>query len=118
MQRKHFDADHEAFAEAFRAFADKAIVPNYMDWERAGITPREVFTEAGKSGFLGMQVPEEYGGGGVDDFRFNQALDERVLEPGPETFQDQLIVQQHVQEQGDGDDAERHEQPAPCWPGQ
>jgi alkylation response protein AidB-like acyl-CoA dehydrogenase len=82
MQRKHFDADHEAFAEAFRAFADKAIVPNYMDWERAGITPREVFTEAGKSGFLGMQVPEEYGGGGVDDFRFNQALDEQVALAG------------------------------------
>jgi len=82
MQRKHFDADHLAFAEAFRAFADKAIVPNYMAWERAGITPREVFTEAGKSGFLGMQVPEQYGGGGVEDFRFNQALDEQVALAG------------------------------------
>ncbi len=82
MLRKHFDADHEAFAEAFRAFADKTIVPNYLDWERAGITPREVFTEAGKSGFLGMQVPEEYGGGGVEDFRFNQALDEQVALAG------------------------------------
>jgi alkylation response protein AidB-like acyl-CoA dehydrogenase len=82
MQRKHYNADHEAFADAFRAFADKAIVPNYMDWERAGITPREVFTEAGKSGFLGMQVPEEYGGGGVDDFRFNQILDEQVALAG------------------------------------
>jgi alkylation response protein AidB-like acyl-CoA dehydrogenase len=82
MQRKHYDADHEAFGEAFRAFADKVIVPNYMDWERAGITPREVFTEAGKSGFLGMQVPEQYGGGGVDDFRFNQILDEQVAQAG------------------------------------
>ncbi len=82
MQRKHYDAEHEAFAEAFRAFADKAIVPNYLDWERAGATPREVFTEAGKSGFLGMQVPEQYGGGGVADFRFNQALDEQVALAG------------------------------------
>ncbi|MDT4959989.1 MAG: hypothetical protein QOD31_3788 [Pseudonocardiales bacterium] len=82
MQRKHYGADHEAFAEAFRAFADKAIVPNYMEWERAGITPRDVFTEAGKSGFLGMQVPEKYGGGGVDDFRFNQILDEQVAQAG------------------------------------
>jgi alkylation response protein AidB-like acyl-CoA dehydrogenase len=82
MQRKHFDADHEAFAEAFRAFADKTIVPNYLDWERAGITPREVYIEAGKSGFLGMQVPEQYGGGGVEDFRFNQALDEQVALAG------------------------------------
>jgi alkylation response protein AidB-like acyl-CoA dehydrogenase len=82
MQRKHYNADHEAFAEAFRAFVDKAIVPNYMDWERAGITPREVFAEAGRSGFLGMQVPEEYGGGGVDDFRFNQILGEQVAQAG------------------------------------
>jgi alkylation response protein AidB-like acyl-CoA dehydrogenase len=82
MQRKHFDADHEAFAEAFRAFADKTIVPNYLDWERAGITPREVYIEAGKGGFLGMQVPEQYGGGGVEDFRFNQALDEQVALAG------------------------------------
>ena len=82
MQRKHYDADHEAFGEAFRAFVDKAVVPNYMAWERAGISPREVFTEAGKSGFLGMAVPEEYGGGGVDDFRFNQILDEQVAVAG------------------------------------
>jgi alkylation response protein AidB-like acyl-CoA dehydrogenase len=80
MQRKHYDADHQAFAEAFRAFADKAIVPNYLEWERAGITPREVFSEAGKSGFLGMQVPQDYGGGGVDDFRFNQILGEQVAQ--------------------------------------
>jgi alkylation response protein AidB-like acyl-CoA dehydrogenase len=82
MQRKHFESEHLAFGEAFRAFADKAIVPNYLDWERAGITPREVFVEAGRSGFLGMQVPEQYGGGGVDDFRFNQVLDEQIAAAG------------------------------------
>jgi alkylation response protein AidB-like acyl-CoA dehydrogenase len=82
MQRNHYDADHLAFAEAARAFIDKLIVPSYMDWERAGITPREVFTEAGRSGFLGMAIPEEYGGGGVSDFRFNQALDEQIAYAG------------------------------------
>jgi alkylation response protein AidB-like acyl-CoA dehydrogenase len=82
MDRKHYTEDHHAFAEAFRAFVDKTIVPNYLDWERAGISPREVFAEAGRSGFLGMAVPEEYGGGGVEDFRFNQALDEQVALAG------------------------------------
>jgi alkylation response protein AidB-like acyl-CoA dehydrogenase len=82
MQRNHFEAEHEAFAESFRAFVDKAIVPNYMEWEKAGISPREIFTEAGRSGFLGMAVPEQYGGGGVDDFRFNQALDEQIAMAG------------------------------------
>jgi alkylation response protein AidB-like acyl-CoA dehydrogenase len=82
MDRHHFDADHLAFADAFRAFADKVIVPNYLDWEQAGIAPRETFTEAGKGGFLGMAVPEEFGGGGVADFRFNQAMDEQVALAG------------------------------------
>src|SRR3954471_2298895 len=82
MDRMHYDEDHVAFAEAFRAFADKAIVPNYLDWEKAGITPREVFVEAGRSGFLGMAVPDEYGGGGVGDFRFNQILDEQIAKAG------------------------------------
>jgi long-chain-acyl-CoA dehydrogenase len=82
MDRKHFDDEHLAFAEAFRAFAEKELVPHYLDWERAGISPREVFTAAGKNGFLGMAIPDEYGGGGVDDFRFNQALDEQLAAAG------------------------------------
>src|SRR3954452_14683308 len=82
MDRKHFDDDHRAFADSFRAFAEKEIVPHQLDWERAGISPREVFTAAGRNGFLGMAVPEQFGGGGVDDFRFNQILDEQLAEAG------------------------------------
>ncbi|HEV7203964.1 MAG TPA: acyl-CoA dehydrogenase family protein [Jatrophihabitans sp.] len=82
MDRMHYDADHLAFGEAFRAFTDKVIAPHYLDWEGAGITPREVFQEAGRGGFLGMAVPEQFGGGGVDDFRFNQILDEQIAAAG------------------------------------
>ncbi|HLY33384.1 MAG TPA: acyl-CoA dehydrogenase family protein [Jatrophihabitantaceae bacterium] len=82
MQRNHFEPEHLAFADAFRSFADKELVPHYLDWERAGIAPREIFQEAGRNGFLGMAVPEEYGGGGVDDFRFNQALNEQIALAG------------------------------------
>src|SRR5664279_6508602 len=82
MDRRHFNDDHIAFADSFRAFAEKEIVPHFLDYERAGITPREVFTAAGRNGFLGMAVPEQYGGGGGDDFRFNQVLAEQVAEAG------------------------------------
>jgi alkylation response protein AidB-like acyl-CoA dehydrogenase len=82
MQRKHYDAEHEAFAESFRTFLDKEVMPHFLDWEQAGATPRELFQAAGRGGFLGMAVPDEYGGGGVDDFRFNQALDEQVAFAG------------------------------------
>jgi alkylation response protein AidB-like acyl-CoA dehydrogenase len=82
MDRKHYETEHLAFGEAFRAFADKAIVPHFLEWEKAGISPREIFLEAGRSGFLGVAVPEEYGGGGVSDFRFNQILGEQVAAAG------------------------------------
>ena len=82
MDRKHYDAEHEAFGEAFRSFVDKVVVPHYLDWEAEGIVPRDVFLEAGKSGFVGMAVDERHGGGGVDDFRFNQILDEQIAYAG------------------------------------
>jgi alkylation response protein AidB-like acyl-CoA dehydrogenase len=82
MQRKHYEAEHVAFGDAVRTFLDKEVVPHYLDWERDGITPREVFAAAGRNGFLGMAIPEQYGGGGIDDFRFNQVLGEQVSQAG------------------------------------
>ena len=82
MDRKHYEDEHVAFGDAFRAFAEKSVVPRFEQFERDGLTPREVFTEAGRGGFLGMQIPEQYGGGGVADFRFNQALDEQIAFTG------------------------------------
>ncbi|HVH22898.1 MAG TPA: acyl-CoA dehydrogenase family protein [Pseudonocardia sp.] len=82
MRRSLFDADHEAFREAFRAFLDKEVVPHHDAWDAAGIVPRELFTTAGRSGFLGMDVPEEYGGGGVADFRFNTVIAEETMRAG------------------------------------
>jgi alkylation response protein AidB-like acyl-CoA dehydrogenase len=82
VDRKHYEPEHVAFGEAFRAFAEKVIAPHYLEYERSGLTPREVFSEAGKGGFLGMAVPEQYGGGGVSDFRFHQVLDEQIAVAG------------------------------------
>jgi alkylation response protein AidB-like acyl-CoA dehydrogenase len=78
MKRRHYEPEHLAFGEAVRAFLEKEVVPHFDEWEAAGITPREIFSAAGANGFLGMAVPEEYGGGGVADFRFNQILGEEV----------------------------------------
>jgi alkylation response protein AidB-like acyl-CoA dehydrogenase len=82
MRRSLFDADHEAFRESFRAFLDKEVVPHLVEWDAAGIVPREVFAAAGRSGFLGMDVPEELGGGGVADFRFNTVIAEETMRAG------------------------------------
>ncbi len=82
MRRSLYDADHEAFRESFRAFLDKEVVPHQDTWDAAGIVPRELFTTAGRSGFLGMDIPEELGGGGVSDFRFNAVIAEEVMRCG------------------------------------
>jgi alkylation response protein AidB-like acyl-CoA dehydrogenase len=78
MERTLFDADHDAFRETCRAFCEKEIAPYHAEWERAGIVPRELWEKAGSQGLLGFAVPEEYGGGGTDDYRFNVVLGEEL----------------------------------------
>ncbi|WP_040495076.1 acyl-CoA dehydrogenase family protein [Ilumatobacter nonamiensis] len=73
-----YESDHELFRDSFRAFAQQELSPHVAEWERAGIMDRSAYLEAGKHGFIGMAVPEEFGGGGVRDFRFNAVLNEEV----------------------------------------
>ena len=79
MERDLYDADHEAFRATCRAFLDKHVVPFHKQWEADGIVDRGIWLEAGKQGLLGLDVPEEYGGGGVHDFRYNAVLSEEVV---------------------------------------
>jgi len=77
-----FDEEHELFRDSFRRFVAEEITPNIDRWEREGITDRALFAKAGAHGFLGMAIPEEHGGGGVDDFRYNQVIIEEVQRAG------------------------------------
>jgi alkylation response protein AidB-like acyl-CoA dehydrogenase len=77
-----YDETHEMFRSSVRSFVERDIAPNVMSWEAAGIVPRDVFQRAGASGFLGLAVPEEYGGGGSDDFRFNAVIAEELAFAG------------------------------------
>ncbi|MFH8387542.1 acyl-CoA dehydrogenase family protein [Kitasatospora sp. NPDC018058] len=78
MKRILFDAEHEAYRESVRTFLDKEVVPHYADWDKAGIVPRELFTGLGRLGALGIAVPEEFGGAGAGDFRYNVILQEEA----------------------------------------
>ena len=82
MRRTIFTEEHDMFRDSFRQFVAKEIAPNVEQWERDGIVPRELFAAAGASGFLGTDVPEHYGGGGVDDFRYNLIIGEEVQRAG------------------------------------
>ncbi len=78
MKRTIFDAEHEDYRASVRRFLAEEVAPHHERWEEEGIVPRELFAKAAEQGMLAMGVPEEYGGLGIDDFRFNQVIVEEV----------------------------------------
>ncbi|WOX16605.1 acyl-CoA dehydrogenase family protein [Streptomyces sp. N50] len=76
MRRDVFTDDHEAFRRLARDFIAKEVVPHYAEWEEAGRLPRALFEQLGSLGLLGTAVPEEYGGAGLADYRYNVVLQE------------------------------------------
>jgi long-chain-acyl-CoA dehydrogenase len=78
MERMIFDADHEAFRESVREFLDREVVPHLEEHQEAHALPREFWLAAGKQGLLGLEIPEEYGGVGAGDYRFNAVLTEEM----------------------------------------
>jgi alkylation response protein AidB-like acyl-CoA dehydrogenase len=79
MRRTLYEAEHEALRETVREFIDRHVRPREDEFIKAREIPRDVWLEAGKQGLLGLQVPEEYGGGGVaDDYRFTAVVGEEV----------------------------------------
>jgi alkylation response protein AidB-like acyl-CoA dehydrogenase len=80
--RDIFTAEHEDFRQTVRTFFEKEVVPHHDEWDKAGIVPRELWTKAGELGLLCFDVPEEFGGAGIDDFRFNVIMSEEQTRAG------------------------------------
>ncbi|WP_433216584.1 acyl-CoA dehydrogenase family protein [Dactylosporangium sp. CS-047395] len=82
MEQHLYEAEHEAFRDLCREFLAREAVPHNDEWDKAGIVDREIWRKAGAAGLLGMDVDEEYGGGGQRDFRFNAVLVEEIIAAG------------------------------------
>ena len=82
MKRTLFEDDHKMFRESYQGFLAERVAPFHDQWEEENIVDRGVWIEAGKLGFLGMAVAEEYGGGGVKDFRYNTIVTEESVKGG------------------------------------
>ncbi|WP_433710335.1 acyl-CoA dehydrogenase family protein [Nocardia sp. CA-084685] len=82
MRRTLFTQDHEDFRLLVRDYLAREVVPEYEQWREAGLVPRELFTSLGKLGIIGTAVPEEFGGGGQDDYRYNVVLQEECARAG------------------------------------
>ncbi|GAA2892053.1 long-chain specific acyl-CoA dehydrogenase [Pseudonocardia halophobica] len=82
MQRDIFDAEHDAFRDLVRTFLEKEVVPHHAQWEKDGQVDRDIWLSAGRAGLLGTDVPEEFGGGGTPDFRYNAVALEEITAAG------------------------------------
>ncbi|MFD6512304.1 acyl-CoA dehydrogenase family protein [Rhodococcus sp. NPDC060176] len=82
MQRTVFNEDHEAFRATVRDFIAKEVTPVHEKWEEDGYPPRDFYRRLGELGVLGIQVPEEYGGGGEKSLKFNVVVAEEVSAAG------------------------------------
>jgi long-chain-acyl-CoA dehydrogenase len=82
MRRVIFEDVHDQFRATARTFFEKECVPYTDQWERDGKVSREAWRKAGRQGLLAFEVPEEYGGMGIRDFRFNAIVSEELFNTG------------------------------------
>ena len=80
--RLEYTSEHRQFRELVHDFVQQTVVPAHEQWEKAGCVDRSLFTEAGKLGLLAFSVPEEFGGPGVDDFRYNAIVVDELQRAG------------------------------------
>jgi alkylation response protein AidB-like acyl-CoA dehydrogenase len=78
MKRTVYTEDHEAFRASARAWVDREIRPRMEEFIEAKAFPRDTWISAGKQGFLGLEIPEAFGGSDAQDYRFNAVLSEEL----------------------------------------
>jgi long-chain-acyl-CoA dehydrogenase len=81
LPRTLFDDDHRLFRESAAAFVDREILPRREEIREARRIPADLWLTAGEMGFLGVAIPEQYGGADVD-FRYNAIFNEELSRAG------------------------------------
>jgi alkylation response protein AidB-like acyl-CoA dehydrogenase len=82
VKRLIFEEDHEMFRDSVRRFMQTEVAPNVEQWREDGCCDPEVFKKAGEAGLLCMWADEQYGGLGIEDFRFEQVVIEETIRHG------------------------------------
>ncbi len=78
IKRDIYTEEHEIFRQSVRDFVAKEITPFNEQWEKNKMVSRESWQKLGDAGFLCMQAPEEYGGLGITDFKYNTIFAEEL----------------------------------------
>jgi acyl-CoA dehydrogenase len=107
-----FESDHESYRQTVRRFVESDVVPNLARWDEQRSIDRDTWLAAGKLGLLGLSVPEEYGGSGVDDYRFRVVVISELARVGAAALQSGFstnddIVLNYLLRQGSSDQKRR-----------
>ena len=62
--------DNVLFRDAAREFAEKRLFPNAQKFDEEGDIPKEIYDELAELGYLGMMVPEKFGGREIDNLSY------------------------------------------------
>ncbi|MYF87183.1 MAG: acyl-CoA dehydrogenase, partial [Rhodospirillaceae bacterium] len=87
-------AKADRYIETARRFAAEAVAPHAAAWERDRRAPREAFEAAANSGLMGLLVPEELGGAGLDLFAMARIME--VLAAADLAFAFSLVVHNNL----------------------
>jgi len=71
-----FSPEHVALRETVRSFVEKEVRPHARRWDEEASFPAETVTKLGELGIMGVMVPEEYGGSGMDTISYSIAVEE------------------------------------------
>jgi alkylation response protein AidB-like acyl-CoA dehydrogenase len=71
-----YNETQSMIAQSIKDFAEKKIKPYIMEWDETQLFPVSLFKELGQMGFMGVLVPEEYGGSGLGYHEYVTVVEE------------------------------------------
>jgi short-chain 2-methylacyl-CoA dehydrogenase len=69
-------AEHEEFRKVVRAFVDRVVRPRAAEADESGVFPTDVLLACGEQGYLGLPIPEQWGGAGADYLSYLLCIEE------------------------------------------
>lgn len=96
MRRRLYEPEHEQYRSTVREFVEREVVPHQARWESERMVDRPTWLAAGRQGVIGLAVPEEYGGSGVDDIRYRSVVIEELARVGAASLNSGFGVQDDI----------------------
>jgi long-chain-acyl-CoA dehydrogenase len=96
LDRLLFTADHNDYRQVVRDFVDREVSPNRARWDQERLIDRQVWLAAGKQGIIGLGVPDEYGGGGEPDYRYQVVVMEELARAGAASLASSFSLQDNI----------------------